>query len=209
MGGLIGLLLSFTRSILPGGARVSDAKIDPGGGANTTAQHFSTPGDDSVPLPGDYVLAMPGQRAGTSNVVGYLEPKTEPVAGPGEKRIYARDALGAVVVEIHLKSSGEAIIFNSAVSMTLKSSGEATVSNSSASMTLSPAGSVKGANSSGSFELEAGGDFVVNGVTIDTSGNITTTGNGSFGASLIVATKELAGHIHLAGIPPGSTGPNT
>ena len=50
--GRIALVLSFIRS-LANGANVSDVKVDSGGGANTTAQHFAPAGDDSHPLPDD------------------------------------------------------------------------------------------------------------------------------------------------------------
>lgn len=63
-------------------------------------------------------------------------------------------------------------------------------------------GSVSGANSNGSFELEAGGDFVVNGVTISAGGVVTIP------SSLNLGGKELAGHVHAAGEPPGDTGAN-
>lgn len=197
--GRIAKLLSFVRSAVKG-TKVSNVKVDPGGGANITAQHFSAPGDDSHPLPDDYVATMPVQRTGSEVAVGYLDPKSEQKAQPGDKRIYARDpADGSVVVEIWLKNDGTAV-----------------TSNANGSVTLSPDGSIKGTNSNGSFELQAGGNFVVNGVTIDTSGNITSPATitaptvvGS--TSLTAAGKEMAGHNHAitgGSSAPGPTGPN-
>ena len=195
--GRIAVLLSFVRS-LAGEAKVSDVKVDPGGGANITAQHFSPAGDDAHPLPDDYAATVPVQRTGSEVAVGYIDPKNEQKAQPGDKRIYARDPEdGSTVVEVWLKNDGTAL-----------------VANAEASVEVKPDGSIKGSNSAGSFELQAGGNFVVNGVTIDTSGNVTSpatiTGTTVAGTtSLTAAGKEMAGHVHLAGTPPGNTGPNT
>lgn len=120
--GLIARLLSFTRA-QRNAAYVSDAKVDPGGGANLSAPHFSAPGDDSQPLPGDYVFAVPAKRSGSAAAVGYLDPVNEPKAGPGDKRVYARNADGAIVGELWLKSSGDIELTNGAATLTLKASG--------------------------------------------------------------------------------------
>lgn len=103
--GLIGRLLSFARAVR-NGAQVSDVKTDPGGGPNITAEHFSAPGDDSHPLPGDYCATLRLEQAGRGASVGYVDPINEPKAAAGEKRIYARDSEGAVVVDLWLKSDG-------------------------------------------------------------------------------------------------------
>lgn len=82
-----------------------------------------------------------------------------------------------------------------------------------ADLFLKADGSIKGNNANGSFELQSGGDFVVNGVTIDTSGNIsssgkiTVTGNITTSADVKASTISLKTHIHPAGTPPGPTGP--
>lgn len=196
--GRIGKLLSFVRT-LRNGSKVSDAKVDLGGGENILSEHFSDAGDDSFPLDTDYVLASQIPRAGGHVVAGYLDPINEPKAMPGDKRIFARDpATGLAIVEVWLKSDGTAV-----------------VSNGAGSFTLDPAGSIKGINGNGNFELESGGNCVINGVVIDTDGNITspakiTAPEGDF-TSLLAATKELAGHDHpIVGgsSAPGPTGPN-
>ena len=68
-------------------------------------------------------------------------------------------------------------------------------------------GSILVSNDNGSFELEVGGNVMINGVEIDTGGNITTSGSVA-APSMVVDGKELKDHIHLAGTPPGNTGPN-
>ena len=197
--GRIATILSFMRAVA-NGAKVSDVKTDSGGGANITAQHFSAPGDDSHPLTTDNVVTVDVERTGSEAAIGYLDPLNTPKAQAGDKRIYGRDAsTGAVVVEVWLQNDGTA-----------------TVSNDSGSVVLKPDGSIKGSNGSGSFELQAGGDFVVNGVTIDTSGNINspatiTAPNVAGTTSVKAATKELAGHDHAinsGSSAPGPTGPN-
>lgn len=183
--GVVCRVLSFTRA-MRNGARVSDTKSNPGGGANLTGEHFSAPGDDSYPLSTDYVYKARGAQAGRFVSIGYLDPLNTPKAQKGDKRIYARDATtGAVVVEVWLKNDGAAII-----------------ENAGAIVTVSPNGSILGSNSAGRFELENGGDFVANGVTIKPGGIIEGV------TSLTAGDKELVDHTHPAGTPPGNTGVN-
>ena len=179
--GLIAFLKSFTRTE-QNGAKVSDVKIDIGGGDIATAEHFSTPGDDSAPLPGDYTISVNIERAGGRVIVGYLDPKNDQKAGLGEKRIYSRKADGSNAVDLWLKADGSVIL----------------------------------ANELGSFTLQSNGECVINNVTIDPSGNISTLGTISAASleatnSLKVDNKEVKDHDHdiLSGSSaPGPTGPN-
>jgi len=170
--GRVAKLLSFVR-VDRNGAKISDVKGDPGGGANVTAEHYAAPGDDSVPLAGDYFATVDGPGTGREQAVGYLDPTNSPKAQPGDKRIYARDpGTGGVVAELWLKNTGDVVC----------------------------------SNASGSFELQPGGTIVLNGVTIDPSGNIAAT---SVSAPSVQANgKELAGHTHPVTTAPGTTGPN-
>lgn len=84
-------------------------------------------------------------------------------------------------------------------------------------------GTIKGTNQNGDFELQAGGDFIINGVTIDVNGNITTSGTidsadiTSTGtvegdivkgaSSLLAGSAEVVGHTHAVDGNPGNTGP--
>ena len=201
--GLISKVLSYTRIAGRFGAKVSDVKHDPGGGATETGEHFQAANQDSVPLPGDYLVTVRVQRTGGEVAVGFIDPKQEQAAGPGEHRTYARDADGVQVVQLHLKADGTA-----------------TLSNESASSEMKPSGEVNTQNAGGFYKLQADGTVNINSATIDPLGNILTPGNiGSSGAvsapavagssSVTAAGKELAGHIHPAGTPPGNTGPNS
>lgn len=213
--GRIAKLLSFLR-VTRNEAKISDVKVDPGGGPNVTAEHFAAAGDDSHPLPGDYVALNTDSGSGRESAIGYLDPLNEPKAQPGDKRIYARGEDGVVIVEIWLKNTGEATILNENGSVTLRPDGGAITTTPESTFDAKADGSIKGANGNGSFELAAGGDFLVNGVTIDTSGNITSpatiTGvNVAGSTSVKAAGKELAGHDHAitsGSSAPGPTGPN-
>lgn len=172
--------LSFVRTTRPNGAKVTDVKADKGGKDNVTGVHYSAPGDDSFPCDADYALFVEREGTGREDVAGWLDPVNTPKAEKGDKRIYARDASGVTICEIWLKSSGDVEV-------------------------LSTGGSIKADNGSGSFELKASGDIDLNGVTIDTSGNMVVP------TSLSLAGKELATHDHpIAGgsSAPGPTGPN-
>lgn len=188
--GRIGILLSFSR-VERNSAKISDVKIDPGGGPNITAEHFAPAGDDSFPLKTDYVVTNEIPRTGGETVIGYVDPINTPKANPGDKRTYARDPnTGAVIGEIWQKNDGTITLINA-----------------NGSFTLNPDGSQKGINSGGSFELQSNGDFLVNGVKIDSAGVVTIP------ASLILAGKEIAGHDHSQANDSGGnveqdTGPN-
>jgi hypothetical protein len=68
-------------------------------------------------------------------------------------------------------------------------------------------GSATLSNGSGAITLTAGGTVDINGMTVDPSGNVATPGSVS-APSMVADGKEIAGHAHLAGTPPGNTGPN-
>jgi len=71
-------------------------------------------------------------------------------------------------------------------------------------------GTIRAENASGYFELESGGDCVLNGVRIDTTGLITTP-TGIVTPSAEVNGKELDAHDHditSGSSAPGPTGPN-
>lgn len=103
--GRIAKVLEFVRTIR-GGAKVSDTKVDTGGGAIQTADHFSAPGDDAFPLATDYAAIQDVAGTGRGAAVGYADPINAPKALVGEKRIYARDSNGVLIVDIWLKADG-------------------------------------------------------------------------------------------------------
>lgn len=175
--GLISKVLSYTRIAERFGAKVSDVKHDPGGGANETGEHFQAANQDAVPLPGDYLLTVSVQRTGGQAVVGFIDPKQEQTAEPGEYRAYARDGDGAQVVQLHLKADGTAVIDNENGSITLLASGVVNIN-----------GFI--INTDGSAESPVS----VTAPTIDGTSSVQAAG------------KELVDHTH-AGSPTAPSGP--
>lgn len=205
--GRLARLLSFVR-LSRNGANISDVKVDPGGGPNVTAEHMADAGDDSHPLVTDYVALNSDSGSGREMVIGYLDPINTPKALVGDKRIYARiPNTGLAVVEVWLKNDGEAFISNANGSVTLRPDGGTIVTTPQSTFDVAADGSINGDNGNGSFELQAGGDFSVNGVTIDQSGNVIVP------TSLTLNGKELAEHTHSQANDSGGnaeqdTGPN-
>jgi hypothetical protein len=210
--GLIGKILSFTR-VMRNNAKISDVKVNPGGNPNLTAEHFADAGDDSNPLPGDYALISGVNGTGRGAAVGYVDVKNLQKSLAGEKRIYARDAQGVQKAELWLKSTGDTTLNNDMSSIALTAAGDVMITCPIAQFNVLVDGTISGQNGAGIFQLLPNGDFVVNGFVIAASG--AATGPGSISSPSVEATsslkaagKEIAGHLHPAGSPPGNTGPN-
>ena len=190
------------------GAKSTDAKVDLGGSVVGTMQHVGASGDDSAPLIGDYAAVVSVSHAGGGVVVGYCDPDIAQIAAPGEKRIYSRDpGTGEITAEIWLQADGTIAALNGEGAATVHPDGHISIANNSVAIDLSADGEVSIGNNSGSVVLNSDGSVSINGATIDASGNIsapTLTAD----TSVKAAGLELAGHIHAAGEPPGTTGPN-
>ena len=192
--GRIGRLLSILKATRGDGSKVTDVKVDQGGGENITAEQFSTPGDDSQPRAEDYVYLGAVRQNGRASALGYVDPGNAQKAAEGEKRIYARDENGAEICEVWLKADGTVRVENTG----------------GAIFDVLPSGAIKGSNGSGVFELQSGGDFVVNGATIATDGSITSP-TAIDAPSVVANGKELAEHTHAinsGSSAPGPTGVN-
>jgi hypothetical protein len=103
--GKLAQFLSFARRTVAG-VFLDEAKVDTGGGAIHTVQQFGDPGDDSQPLPGDQALLVESGSAGGFGAVGWHDPTTPRKAGPGGKRIYARNSPGTASAELWIEPSG-------------------------------------------------------------------------------------------------------
>lgn len=97
--------------------------IDPGGGANRTAEHTAPSGVDAPPLPGDEVVAVECGGKGTQQAVGYRDPANTREASPGEYRTYGRDSDGNVTSEIWQQNDGTIIIENGGATVTVSPDG--------------------------------------------------------------------------------------
>lgn len=126
----VAVVLSFDRVASDSEGHGVDVKADPGGAAPVTVPHFADPGDDSCPLPGDFVALESSSGAGAEHATGYADVQNAGKALAGEKRIYARDGAGGVVVELWLKGDGSIVLSNQAGSFELAPNGDVTISGS-------------------------------------------------------------------------------
>lgn len=151
--GRIARVLAFLR-VTRNNAKISDVKVDSGGGANITAEHFAPVGDDSYPLKTDYALTVDTRRSGGEAVVGYSDPLNTPKAEEGDKRIYARDPSdGSVVIEVWLKNDGTGTMSNANGSMTLSPDGTYTING----VTIDPSGNITSPSSISAPSVVANG----------------------------------------------------
>jgi hypothetical protein len=123
----VAIVRSTSRVTEEGGGEGLDVVCDPGGDQNVTAPHFADAGDDSCPLPGDFVALEQSSGTGVEQAVGYADVDNAGKAAPGEKRIYARDARGAVKVELWLKGDGAIVVDNGAGKLELAPGGDVTI----------------------------------------------------------------------------------
>jgi len=172
MAGVIARVLSTLRVVRDGVSRL-DVKTDPGGGANITPEHFSPAGDDSAPLPADFLGGIPVQGTGRFIASGYVDPLNPGIALDGEVRRYARNEAGAIVSSVHLFRDGSIELVSVVGGNGLRIGGD---------------GAIRGFNSAGSFQLAANGDFDVNGAKIDANGEVTNA------AGIVLGT-----HVHTPG----------
>ena len=196
--GSIARVLSFER-VIKGGVEVSVAKINPDGGANITAPHFADAGNDSHPLPTDYVVTTSIRGSGREAAAGYADPLNEGKTTPGEARIYGRDSSGVTVNEVWLKDDGTILAANDNGEIKLKPDGGSELDSPLANFEVEANGGIKGSNAAGSFELLPSGDFVINGLTITAAGAIITAG----GVNLDTHVHPITGGSSA----PGPTGP--
>lgn len=149
MGGL-GTVVEFTRAVVEG-SQTPEVKVDRAGGDAVTAYHFAPPGDDSQPLPSDLAYLGEDVGAGNAQALGYQDPETPPLAGPGEKRIYARSGAGVASCEVWLKADGSVVVKNDAGSLELAPDGAATLANQLGSIALDAAGNVTATTPTGTY----------------------------------------------------------
>lgn len=215
--GFLATVISFTRSVVAG-AQAPEAKVDRGGGDSITAYHFSSPGDDSHPLPGDVVFVAEDEGSGNVQIVGYQDPKTSPVAAAGEKRIYARSAPGTVACEVSLRNDGTVVVRNTQATIELRPDGAVAVNGAQASIELGADGAASVTNALGSIDLDAAGNITLKNAVatleLKTSGEATVSNAvGSIkldAAGLVTFTAPIGSvgsHTHAHSTPFGPSGP--
>lgn len=139
--GFLATVVEFLRSTVEG-VPTPEAKVDRGGDDTITGYHFAPPGDDSQPLAGDVAYLGDDQGAGNAQILGYQDPKNAGVAGPGERRLYARSTDGTVVSQVWLKADGSILASNDQGSAQLAPDGTITLQNATGSVEIDAAGNV-------------------------------------------------------------------
>lgn len=133
--GRVAVVLDSTRVTEQTGENVTDITLDPDGGNNVTAQLYSPPGEDALPLDGDFAVYEEGDSPELDAVVGFHDPKLAPFAEKGEKVIFSRSGPGVVAASVHLKKDGSVALKNSGVTITAKSDGTVSIDASSVTIT--------------------------------------------------------------------------
>ena len=160
--GIVAKVLSFARVQIEG-AELEETKGDGDGGAPRIFDHTGPGGDDSPPLPGDFLVSVDVPGSGNSAAVAYADTRNAGLALPGEKRIYGRDENGAIVCSIRLRRDGSIEATNAEGSYKLSAAGvlEATVT----TLTIG--------NGAGTMDLAVDGTWTINGLIISPAGEIT------------------------------------
>lgn len=180
-----------------------DLECDPGGGANIRSQLAAPPGVDAPPMDGDDIVIVGIQGTGRTVAVATFDTANPSTAGQGEFYIYSRDADKVPAAALQLFADKRAVLSNENGSATLGADGSHTLVTGDASATIAADKSITLNNGSGSIKLEAGGNVVINGVTIDTNGNISTAG--TLNAADVTADSQnvtLSTHTHNTGNVP-------
>lgn len=153
-----------------------DVKVDPGGGALSTVPHFADPGDDSLPLPGDFAALEDSAGSGAEQVTGYADVANVGKAVPGEKRTYGRDSNKTPVCEVWLKGDGTIVIANDSGSFEMAPNGAVTING---------------------VVIDADGN-------ISAPGEVTADGEVTAMAASPATSVTLSHHIHPTGVGPSS-----
>lgn len=160
--GRIGIILGWVARTISG-----YVKNDPGGGAIIQSELYNDSGVDAPPMNGDAVISVSTQSKGRTAAVGSIDGKNKSTAKPGERRTYARDEGGAIVVTHYLKQDSTSQLENAKGSITLAPDGSTTAKNEKGSSTLAADGSSTLKNAKGSVTLMANGDVIAtNGVSL-------------------------------------------
>jgi hypothetical protein len=124
----ISAVVSFKRRVdQDSGAQITEVVTDEGDGDASTAPFFQPVGEDSQPLPGDEVALDESSGSGAEVALACADVRNAGKSGPGEKRIYSRDASGSVVAEVWLKADGTVHVITAAAVLVGKNPAQAWV----------------------------------------------------------------------------------
>lgn len=153
-----------------GATKTTQVQTDQGAGYTLQSPSAAPAGVASTPLAGDLAVCLEVPGAGQSYVVAIVDPNATQDLSSGEVKIYSRSNGGAEVARIKLGNGGTI-----------------SLSNADGAATINPGGACSLKNSRGGIDLQEGGNVVINGVTFDTSGNV--SGIGSLDASADITTQ--------------------
>ncbi len=164
--GRIGRVLSYIYGALNGDT-VADIKTDLGGGDNRETWHAEPANQTSRPLAQDLVVAVPVPGAGRHVAVAFIDPANPQDIEQGEHKTYARDGEGAVVCHVYLNAEG--------------------------TVEVQATRAINLLNDNGYVNLGSSGEVDINGVIIDTSGNVTLPSGTKLEAPTVEGTESLQG----------------
>lgn len=101
-----GIVQSAERVTTEDGLNLVEVTIDAGGGELLTLEHLAEPGDDSLPLAGDFVAVSESTGQGALRAAGYVDTKNAGTALGGEKRIVARAPDGSIAAFVWIHGDG-------------------------------------------------------------------------------------------------------
>lgn len=159
--GRIGNILEIKQTSSEG-VESTDIKLDVGGGENITAPQAGPAGIDATPLETDLAITSSSPGDSGENVVGYVDPKN---ASKGDGvYLYARDASGAPIADIWVKTDGSVVITTQGVTIEATAAGAAEISNTAGGkVELLPTGAVFMRNNLGFAGVDASGVATLNG----------------------------------------------
>ncbi|CAM0104033.1 hypothetical protein MYOV065v1_p0046 [Vibrio phage PS15B.2] len=161
-------------------------KADRNGGDINDMEHLQPLGDDSKPLPQDDGWSDRTSENGNDVYFGAFDYGNK-IAGPGEKRTYARNADGVPVSHVYQKDDGTIIIANDSYSKTINpdgsyvetngtyekvvnADGSWSETNGAYTKSVDASGAMTETNGSGTKTLGTDGSFDFNGFVIGPNG---------------------------------------
>jgi hypothetical protein len=207
------IIKSFIGSLSATGQNVQQISCEEFAGDQRKAQVFGPANVDFSPPEGTETININlGNGRAFLVSIAYHNQKIEPVALPGEQRIYSTPADGSEVkAEIHLKQDGEIYATNGAVTIIAKPDGTLTVecdsdiniSNPGGIATLTPAG-IASLQANSSVSLYAGPVLTPAAfITVDAAGTIQITASTSLGLNTgninFVGILNMTGAVNITG----------
>lgn len=164
-------------------------------GRSLTMERFTSAGEDAAPLKDDYALSVPVLRNGGAASSGFFDPVNEPLAEPGERRVYSRDQNGQITSTIWQRNDGTVEIENAEVTIVVSPNGNIDITTS---------GTVT-ANISGDMNATVNGTTNLTCPTTNVDGDVNCTGTITADVDVIGGGISLKSHLTTGVTPGGGT----